>query len=164
MLLLSKTYELGSQVKWSIYYENEMKNNPTVEMIKRDLDYLKKWFAWHPAFAHIDGKPVIFVYNEDDCDVAVRFMEAANGEWHVVLKLFSGDEFCPTQPSGWHQYSPMRYAKHYDGHSYSVSAGFWHAAVLCCCDSGCSPRRARQQFLAILASFDYNRLDWTNVF
>ena len=124
---MTETLNLKSKVKWTVYYEDEMDEDPTVEMLKSDLDYLKKWFAWHPTFAHIDGKPVIFVYNNGDCEVADRFMKAANGEWHVALRLFGGYKDCPTQPSSWHQYGPGSAVLQYEDVSFSISPGFWHA-------------------------------------
>jgi hypothetical protein len=36
---------------------------PNVTELQADLAYLEKWFAWHEAWAYIDNKPVIFVYN-----------------------------------------------------------------------------------------------------
>ena len=43
---LDKTIQAGSSVKWTIYYEDEHDDDPSVEEIRRDLAYLKKWFAW----------------------------------------------------------------------------------------------------------------------
>jgi hypothetical protein len=62
----------------------------STQRIEEDLDYLKKWFAWHPAWAHIDQRPVIFVYTVGGCEVADRWMQARGSEWYVVLKVFEG--------------------------------------------------------------------------
>jgi Glycosyl hydrolase family 99 len=99
-MLMDTTIAMGSPLKWSIYHEDGQ-DNPSTESIKTDLDYLKKWFAWHSAWAHVDGRPVIFVYNDGGCDVISRWMAASNGEWYVVLKLFPGFEDCPEQPDHW---------------------------------------------------------------
>jgi hypothetical protein len=95
--------------------------------LKSDLDYLKKWFAWHPAFAHKAGKPVIFVYNEAGCSIAQRWMEANQGEWYVVLKLFPGYQDCQVQPDSWHQYGPATEVIHLKGVTTAISPGFWRA-------------------------------------
>lgn len=128
-MLMDETVAQKSPLKWTIYHEDERDYDPTPEELRKDFDYLKKWFAWHEAWAHIDGKPVIFVYNESGCDVASRWMQASRGEWYVVLKLFGGFEDCPDQPESWHQYGVGKQdgVVHNPGHSFVVSPGFWKA-------------------------------------
>jgi hypothetical protein len=102
---MDETLNQGSSVKWTVYYEDEKGFDYSVDELVSDLDYLKKWFAWHPAWAHKDGKPVIFVWNESSCEVASRWMEAASiAGWYVNLKLFGGYTECSIQPDSWHQY------------------------------------------------------------
>ena len=105
------------RLKWCVYFEPQ-KGDDSVEGIRKKLQYLKHWFVDHPSYARIssaDGnninnnnnKPVIFVYNlKSNCETSKRWMIAANNEWHVVLKLFSGWKDCQYQPSSWHQYGP----------------------------------------------------------
>ncbi len=128
-LLLSRTQALGSNLKWSFYYEKEAAANPTVTALQNDLAYIKTNYASSPAYAKIAGKPVIFVYNANDasCDVVNRWMQAAAGQWYVVLKVFPGYKNCTTQPSSWHQYSPVVAADQQAGYSYVISPGFWQA-------------------------------------
>jgi len=122
---------MASSMKWTVYHETERDYDAPPEKLREDLNYLKKWFAWHPAWAHIDGKPVIFVYNEgssgNGCDVIDRWNAASNHEWYVVLKLFKGFRDCPDSPDSWHQYGPAEAVSHVPGHSFSVSPGFWRA-------------------------------------
>jgi hypothetical protein len=95
-----------------------------------NIFWLRQWFGWHPAWAHINQKPVVFVYNEAGCSVADRWkqgIEAAEGDWYVVLKLFPGFEGCESQPDSWHQYGPANEYIHIQGESASVSPGFWRA-------------------------------------
>jgi hypothetical protein len=99
-MLMDETIAMGSSLKWSVYHENEQ-NQPPTELIRKDMDYLKKWFAWHPAWAHVEGRPVIFVYNDVGCDVVTRWMDASNGEWYVVLKIFPKYLDCRRQPDHW---------------------------------------------------------------
>jgi Glycosyl hydrolase family 99 len=128
-MLMDETVAQNSPLKWSVYHEDESVSNPTPDQIRADLDYLKEWFVWHEKFAHVDGLPVIFVYNEGGCSVADRWVEASRGEWHVVLKLFTDFENCPNQPGGWHQYGTGKEdgTIHNPGHSFVVSPGFWKA-------------------------------------
>jgi hypothetical protein len=126
-LLMDETIALNSQVKWTVYHEKEKGADPSPAEIREDLDYLKKWFAWHPAWAHKEGRPVIFVYNEGGCEVANRWMAAANGEWYVVLKLFPGYRDCPIQPDSWHQYAVENVGIQYRDYSYTIAPGFWRA-------------------------------------
>jgi hypothetical protein len=103
--LMDESVRQGSPVKWTVYYEDEKEQNYSVDQLVSDLDYLMKWFAWHPAWAHKNGKPVIFVWNEGSCEVANRWVEAAaRAGWYVNLKLFRNYKDCPIQPDSWHQY------------------------------------------------------------
>jgi hypothetical protein len=106
-----------------------MQENASVEKLQDDLNYLMKWFAWHPAWAHMEGRPVIFVYNERDCDVVERWMSASAGKWYVVIKLFKGFRECSVQPDHWHQYGPADAVVYIKDYSYSVSPGFWRADI-----------------------------------
>ena len=129
-LLMDETIAMKSQLKWTVYHEDEFLANAPVKQLKEELDYLKKWFAWHPAWAHIDQRPVIFVYNEGGeggCDVAQRWMKASDEKWHVVLKVFKDFSKCAVQPDSWHQYGPDAAVNHIKNYSYTVSPGFWRA-------------------------------------
>jgi len=134
-LLMDKSVENRSasdpQVKWSVYHEDEYDLDQSPDAIKDDLDYLKKWFTWHPAWAYVDNRPVIFVYNEgggvdEGCDVVNRWMTAGDGEWYVVLKVFKDYLTCKTQPDSWHQYAPGKDAID-ESYAFGVSPGFWRA-------------------------------------
>jgi hypothetical protein len=107
-MLMDETIAMKSQVKWTIYYEDERDLRPSASALKEDLDYLKKWFAWHPAWAHKNGRPVIFVYNVGGCEVVDRWMDGANDEWYVVMKLFQGYQGCRTQPDHWVSHACVR--------------------------------------------------------
>mmetsp|Transcript_1303 Transcript_1303/g.1685 ORF Transcript_1303/g.1685 Transcript_1303/m.1685 type:complete len:466 (-) Transcript_1303:410-1807(-) len=118
----------ATNVKWSVYHEMERKENSSPQRIREDLDYLKKWFAWHPSWAHINGRAVIFVYNEGSCDVSRRWSQAnSNQEWYVVLKTFPGYKDCTVQPDHWHEYGPAFDVVHVKQQSFAVSPGFWRA-------------------------------------
>ncbi len=128
-LLLNRTQALGSNLKWSFYYEKEAGSNPSVTELKNDLAYLKANYASSSAYARVNGKPVIFVYNANDttCAVSDRWAQAAGTEWYVVLKVFPNYKTCATQPSSWHQYAPAAAADRQAGYSYAISPGFWRA-------------------------------------
>jgi hypothetical protein len=117
----------GTSVQWTVYHEMERRENPSVSEIEADLHYLKTWFAWHDQWAHVDGKPLIFVYNDASCHASDRWVEAAAEEWYVVLKSFGDSEGCSTQPNHWHDYGPSTGSIHNEGYSYSISPGFWRA-------------------------------------
>ena len=97
-LLLDTTLAVGSDLKWTIYHEEERYLDQSPAELREDLDYIKKWFAWHPAWGYVDDRPVIFVYNEGGCEVVDRWMDASKGEWYVVLKVFRGYFDCERQP------------------------------------------------------------------
>jgi len=54
-------------------------------------------------------------------------MEAANGEWYVCLKWFSGWNKCPHQPQSWLQYGPAKPYHYGKDHFVNLSPGFWQA-------------------------------------
>lgn len=128
-MLLNQTVAAGSDLKWAAYYEMEGFSDPSVDDLKSDLAYLMEKYTSHDAYARIDGKPVIFVYNVNDgsCEVADRWAEATNGEWYVNLKVFGGFRDCGSQPDSWHQYGPGSPAQQHGGYSYVIAPGFWRA-------------------------------------
>jgi hypothetical protein len=90
----------------------------------------------HECYAHIDGKPVVFVYTKGSEDNTEEFMkkwaDAVDGKWYYVLKVFGGYKDMKYQPSSWHQYGPStRIHKHEDSTrqlvSINISPGFKHA-------------------------------------
>jgi glycosyl hydrolase family 99 len=128
-LLLNRTVARSSPLKWALFYEREGTSNPTVAQIQSDLAYVNSNYASHSAYAYVNGKPVIFVWNENDttCEVATRWNAAAGG-WYVVLKVFgSGYRNCAPQPDSWHAYAPANAESTASGFSFAVSPGFWRA-------------------------------------
>jgi hypothetical protein len=77
-MLLDRTIAASSDLKWAIYYESEGFGNPSVAELESDLANLKARYTQHQAFARINGKPVIYVYNADEtsCEVADRWAQA----------------------------------------------------------------------------------------
>ncbi|KAG7336967.1 glycosyl hydrolase family 99 protein [Nitzschia inconspicua] len=128
-MLLDATIAKNSTLKWTIYYEKEMKWNPSVYEIQNDLSYLMRWFARHPAWAYKDGKPLIFVYNENsNCELVQRWKQASRDEWYLVMKVFSNHKECALQPDSFHQYgSGDDGVVRNRGYSFVISPGFWHA-------------------------------------
>jgi len=124
-------------LKWAIYYELEAFYNEPMDTIKADLDYLmERYVNKHACYAHIDGKPVVFVYTRGSEDNTEEFMkkwaDAVDDQWYYVLKVFGGYKDIAYQPSSWHQYGPStRIHKHEDSSrklvSMNISPGFKHA-------------------------------------
>lgn len=154
--LLDETTAQGSGIKWTIYYEDEKKIDKTVAQILDDLDYLKKWFAWHESWAHKDEKPVIFIWNESECEVADRWVEAASkGGWYVVLKLFGKYEECKSQPDSWHQYGVSDNYLEYPS-SFTIGPGFFKANA----DKPDHPRVSREKFCKWVDEMNKSNRDW----
>ena len=102
-MLLDETIKQNANLKWTISYEVEQNRGAVGrEEIQSDLSYLKTYFAGHKSWARIDGKPVIFVDNELDCDASERWMSGAADDWFVVMKIFGGYERCEYQPDSWY--------------------------------------------------------------
>jgi hypothetical protein len=94
--------------RWAIYYEREGYDNPSVETIRTDLEYVRDTYASKSAYLKIDGRFVVYVYGSSDesCDsTAERWRKANTVGAYVVLKAFDGFRSCAAQPDAWHQYS-----------------------------------------------------------
>jgi hypothetical protein len=124
-------------LKWAIYYELEAFYDEPMDTVKADLEYLmERYVKQHKCYAHVNGKPVIFVYTSGSVDNTAAFMkkwaDAVDGKWYYVLKVFGGYKDMPYQPDSWHQYGPStRVHKMTDSSgklvSVNISPGFKHA-------------------------------------
>jgi hypothetical protein len=113
--------------RWAIYYEREGYENPSVEKIRSDLEYIRDTYATKPAYLRIDGRFVVFVYGngEESCDsIAERWRKANTVGAYVVLKAFDGFRSCPAQPDAWHQYSAALADYSLAPDSFMISPGF----------------------------------------
>ncbi|MFC3959035.1 OmpL47-type beta-barrel domain-containing protein [Halovivax cerinus] len=112
-------------LKWAMYYEKEGPgynssddfDDPPVDEIVDDIEYIKANYADSPYYYTINGSPVVYVYGEitDDGDLQEGENTTYPERWrrvknqtdvHVVLKV-NGD-MAATEPGidGWHQYAP----------------------------------------------------------
>mmetsp|Transcript_25085 Transcript_25085/g.41120 ORF Transcript_25085/g.41120 Transcript_25085/m.41120 type:complete len:197 (-) Transcript_25085:308-898(-) len=154
---MDETVAQNSPVKWTVYYEDEKARDDSVSILVSDLNYLKKWFAWHETWAHVDGKPVIFVWNESDCDVARRWKQAGQtAGWYVVLKLFGGYLNCPDQPDSWHQYGVSDSYLENPPFSFTIAPGFWRADQR----TARNPRIGRKRFCEQVALMNESGQKW----
>ncbi len=128
----------GTSVKIAPYYEAEGNTiasesgspNPTSAQITSDLNYISLNYASDSNYMFIGGKPVIFAFADsgDGCTMADRWAAAnaaANRQFYIVLKVFSGYGTCANQPNNWHQYGPAVAEDSQGSHSFSISPGFW---------------------------------------
>jgi hypothetical protein len=112
--------------RWTLYYEPEGSSDPSSTTISADLDYIMAHYAVSPAFLHVNGKPVLFVYGgSETCSLADRWKAANAGRFYLVLKVFGGYRACANQPDGWHEYGPAVAEDHQTGYSFTISPGFW---------------------------------------
>ncbi len=126
-----------TDLKWAVYYELESIDNEPASVIRENLNYLKsRYVEPHSCYAHVDGKPVIFVYSKGSVDngeeFTDRWAEAVGNDWYYVLKIYTGYRNVIKQPGSWHQYGPAtRIHKVSDSSgklvSYNISPGFKHA-------------------------------------
>jgi len=155
----------GTGFKWALHYEaggNPIPGvigspNPAVGQINLDLSYIKSRYASNPSYLHVDGKPVIFVYGNptDSCDTAARWQQANTLGFYVNLQVFPGYAVCPSQPDGWHQYSPAVSQDSQPGYSFTISPGFNKA-------NEATPRLARDptQFAADVRAMVASNAPW----
>jgi hypothetical protein len=94
-------------LRWAIYYEREGYDDPSVDQIRHDLEYIGAAYASQPAYLKVDSRFVVYVYGDaqDGCATAARWRAANTVGAYIVLKAFSGFRDCQAQPDAWHQYS-----------------------------------------------------------
>jgi hypothetical protein len=132
--IMSVAENAGSPIKFSAYYEPEGYADPPVSQIVSDLQYLASNAFNSPAYLHVYGKPVLFVYGSgnEGCSLSDRWLEARRQsgiDVFIVLKVFPGYRDCVGQPESWHQYSPTAAYDAQLPYSVSVSPGFWKAGA-----------------------------------
>jgi hypothetical protein len=113
--------------RWAIYYEREGYENPSVEKIRSDLEYVRDLYAIRSSYLKIDGRFVVFVYGgaEDSCEsTAERWREANTVGAYLVLKAFDGYLSCSAQPQSWHQYSAALPEYSLAPDAFMISPGF----------------------------------------
>jgi hypothetical protein len=123
----------GTGFKWSLYYEEQGYENPSVSRIRSDLSYINARYTDNPNYLRIDGKPVIFVYAgpNDGCAMANRWLQAnATEGFYTVLKVFNGYLVCASDASSWHQYGPAEAEDNQPGYSFAISPGFYKKGEL----------------------------------
>jgi Glycosyl hydrolase family 99 len=116
--------------RWAVYYEREGYGNPSVDEVRRDLEYIRDRYGSAPAYLRLGGRPVVFVYSSgDDCEVTDRWRQADPGGLFVVMKVFAGYADCPSQPDGWHQYGAdfATGINRQAGYATTIMPGFWKA-------------------------------------
>ena len=115
--------------RWSVYVEGEGYSDPSIEVIRKDLEYIRDQFASSSSYFKIDGHFVVFVYadSHDGCGMVDRWKEANTVGAYLVLKVFPGYQSCANQPDAWHQYAPSRSQKQIGKDSFTISPGFWLA-------------------------------------
>jgi hypothetical protein len=112
--------------RWAIYYEREGYDNPSVEKIRSDLEYIRDRYAAKPAYLKVDGRFVVYVYGNstDSCDTAARWREANTVGAYIVLKGFAGFRTCTAQPDAWHQYSAALAEYDFSPDAFMIAPGF----------------------------------------
>ena len=113
-------------LRWAIYYEREGYENPSVEKIRSDLEYIRDSYATQPAYLKVDGRFVVFVYGnaDDDCNTVARWREANALNAYIVMKGFAGFRECNVQPDAWHQYSAALPEYDYAPDAFMIAPGF----------------------------------------
>jgi len=113
--------------RWAIYYEREGYENPSVEKIRSDLEYIRDGYASKPAYLKVEGRFVVYVYGnaDDGCDSTARRWRQANTVGaYIVLKAFAGFRTCEAQPDAWHQYSAALPQYDLAPDSFMIAPGF----------------------------------------
>ncbi len=90
-------------LKFCIYYEAEAYGNPD---ISKDIDYLRNKCFNSSSYQKVNGKPSVWVYNENTASDAQRWIPIRNSKnLYVVLKEVPGWQNI-ADIDAWHQYGP----------------------------------------------------------
>ena len=116
----------GTPFRWSLYYELESTSDPPVAQLDAALDYIAAAYGSNPSYLRVNGKPVLFVYADDNdgCEMASRWATANAGRFYLSLKVFSGFASCAAQPNTWHQYAPAIAEIDMAPYAITISPGF----------------------------------------
>lgn len=109
-------------LKFCIYYEAEAYGNPA---LIADIDYLNAKCFGHSNYYHVNGKPMIWVYNENLVSDVQRWVVLKQSRsLYVVLKEVPGYSGISGIDS-WHQYGPASRTGKTGSYSSFVSPGFF---------------------------------------
>jgi hypothetical protein len=131
-MYLERAAALNSTVKFATYYEKMgyASKIPSLAQLTSEMSYLKDRYTGHPNFAHVGGKPVMFVWNtyKPSCATADLFYKAGGGHWFVALKIFKGWENCKNPSGNWFQYGNTETGETaVPSQSITIGPGFWKA-------------------------------------
>jgi hypothetical protein len=122
-----------NKFRWTILYEDEGFGDPTITEIVNDLNFIHQNYASSSYYLHVNGKPVIFVYNaahsgSNPLGDLERWKQAkAQIPFYVVFKvdpLSLGAN--PKDMDSWYQYAPAsKYFEKQKAFSAFVSPGLW---------------------------------------
>jgi hypothetical protein len=118
--------------QWAIYHELEGYGDPSIESIQADLEYIRDTYASSPGYLKLGGRPVVFVYGDQDdgknCDAATRWAAANQTVGaYLVLRTFKGYRSCEASIDGWHPYAANKNEFDLFPFAYSISPGFYFA-------------------------------------
>lgn len=131
-MLLDRAAERNSNTKFAVFYEKEgfADHDSSLSTLRTDMAYLEERYSGHPHYAHVDGKPVMFVWNvnKPSCSTVDKFNEASGGKWFVVMKVFSGSKDCTHNGGNWMQYGVSDSGEvAASPHSFTIGPGFYKA-------------------------------------
>lgn len=120
--------------KWAVYYELDYNGKASWYFrVKPDLKHLAANYFDHPAYLHLNGRPVVYVYCPESSVKDAAKWKKAHTEFGAYVSLTDYPEWWTSKDNidSWHPYRPAeRLASVFDGpilYSMAVSAGFWGA-------------------------------------
>jgi hypothetical protein len=77
-------------LRWAVYYEHEGYADPSIDRIRADLEYIRDFYAYRPAYLKVSGRFVVFVYGDAGELVRHRRAVARGGRRHRRLPRHEG--------------------------------------------------------------------------
>ena len=119
--LLDQALQHGMKV--AVYYEVEGYADPTQAQIEAEFAYLETRYFGHPAYCHVGGLPVIFVYSPGEgSTMLARYSGATSGYTTAYINAIYNNGSTP-EPQGRHSFTAD--AVTITGNGYTIVPGFW---------------------------------------
>lgn len=147
--------------KWAILYELDQDGREPSFNLRQRIDYLRPTYFNHPAYLHVNGKPVVFVYNPGSSVLGAGKWARIRKDENLYVALADYPQWWTGAPvDAWFGYRPSErlYSVRNGDRLYavSVSAGFWSSAEA-------TPRLVRdyQAFCDAALAAEHAGADWT---
>jgi hypothetical protein len=125
VVLMNAALQHGFKV--AMLYEIEGYATPTQAQIEAEFAWLAANRFTHPAYLHVDDRPVVFVYTGEDKSntLCAKYSAATAGftTAYIAMQTVNDPSGATPQPDAWFTFTADRTSV--VGNSYTICPGFW---------------------------------------